>query len=384
MRSKLTYLLLAALLAVVGCAGPNLPSEAKDPELSGLMKLGQTVPPRMSRVHVDAGYGPIDLAVHETGDGDADRVVVMLHGVLSDSDMWRYVRGTLGTSYDLIAIDLPGCGRSERPDPAALGRGAYGPTMLARHVLSALRERLAARGDAGETPVTILAHSLGGMITLRMFADAHIRDEYSDVLDRVDGLVLFTPVDVAVEKDIPTFRAIAQVSDAEMAVADVTGLLRVKVTAATRDGVVDANRATREEARRTLDLLRDRPRRRAAQAMIRLAVPARNNRPSWDRIEPIVRSYKNVDIPCLIVWGARDELLPLSMGFKLNYHLPHARLHVINRGMHCLPVERPTECAQLVHDFIANGAEERPAVVWMDGPTPDRELDVRLARATRN
>jgi pimeloyl-ACP methyl ester carboxylesterase len=244
--------------------------------------------------------------------------------------------------------------------------------------LSDVRQQLVARGEDDETPITIVAHSLGGMIALRMFSDARIRTEYADVLGRVDGLVLFTPVDVAVEKDIPTFRAIADVSDIEMAIADVTGLLHAKAAAGTREGVVDPRYATREEAQRIEDVLRDRSRRRAAQAMIRQAVPSQSHRPLWNRIEPIVSDYKNVDVPCLIVWGARDELLPVSMGFKLQYHLPQSRLQVISRGMHCLPVERPRLCAQLVKDFIVNGTEERPAVAWGNDAS-DIEPKARLA-----
>ena len=39
------------------------------------------------------------------------------------------------------------------------------------------------------------------------------------------SLVLFTPVDVSVEKDIPTFRAIAEISDLEMAIADLSEMV---------------------------------------------------------------------------------------------------------------------------------------------------------------
>jgi pimeloyl-ACP methyl ester carboxylesterase len=381
MRSHPTYLVLFTVLTLSGCAGPALVSEQDDAELHGLIRAAQGMPARTWRVRVEHAGKPVHVAVHETGDGRGERVIVMLHGVLSDSAVWRFMCGELAQSCDVMTIDMPGCGRSDRPDPAVLGRGAYGPPMLARCVLGALRERLAARGDDDEAPVTLVAHSLGGMVTLRMFADPRIRAEYADVLDRVDGLVLFTPVDVAIEKDIPTFRAIAEVSDVAVAVADVTGLLKWKVATATREGVCDADRAVLEEAQRMSELLVDRPRRRAAQAMIRRAIPVRGSRPWWDKIEPIVQTYGNVDVPALIVWGARDELLPVSMGFKLHYHLPHARLHVINKGMHCLPVERPTQCVALVRDFIRNGHEAREAIVWVDGPTRAVEGDAQLAVA---
>jgi len=247
-------------------------------------------------------------------------------------------------------------------------------------VLAAVRERLAARGEDDDAPVTIVAHSLGGMVTLRMFADPAIRADYADVLDRVDGLVLFTPADVAIEKDIPTFRAIAEVSDFVVGVANLTGLLRMKVALSTRDGVVDRQHAVKEEAMRMNALLLDRQRRRASQAMIKNAVPRSGVRPDWQRIERIVETYRNVDVPVLIVWGARDELLPVSMGFKLQYHLPQARLHIINRGMHCLPVERPAICAKFVREFVKSGNDGRQVVTWVDGPMNGVEAQLAGAK----
>ena len=367
-RSSVTYLLLITLVTSLGCAGPRLNSEDDVEEFATAKRAAMALQTRTSLIRVDAGRGPMRLAVAETDAGDADRVIVLLHGVLSDSEVWRFMRADVAEGHHVMAVDLPGSGRSDRPDPSKLGRGAYGPSMLARYVLAAVRERLAARGEDDDAPVTIVAHSLGGMVTLRMFADPAIRADYADVLDRVDGLVLFTPADVAIEKDIPTFRAIAEVSDFVVGVANLTGLLRMKVALSTRDGVVDRQHAVKEEAMRMNALLLDRQRRRASQAMIKNAVPRNGVRPDWQRIERIVETYRNVDVPVLIVWGARDELLPVSMGFKLQYHLPQARLHIINRGMHCLPVERPAICTKLVREFVESGNDERQVVTWVDGP----------------
>src|SRR5687768_3056642 len=199
LRSHLTYLLLVAMVMSAGCTGPQLKSEDEIEEFAAAKRAALSLRTRASLVRVDAGRGPMRLAVAETGDGDADRVIVLLHGVLSDSAVWRFMRADVADGYDLMAVDLPGSGRSDRPDPSTLGRGAYGPPMLARYVLAALRERLAARGEDDGASVTIVAHSLGDRKSTRLFADPSIRADYADVLDRVDGLVPFTPADVAIE-----------------------------------------------------------------------------------------------------------------------------------------------------------------------------------------
>ncbi len=67
--------------------------------------------------------------------------------------------------------------------------------------------------------------------------------------------------------------------------------------------------------------------------------------------------YAAVGVPCLLVCGARDETLPVAMGFKLLRLLPRAWLRVLPRSMHSLPVERPEECASLLRGFLRTGGE---------------------------
>jgi pimeloyl-ACP methyl ester carboxylesterase len=130
-------------------------------------------------------------------------------------------------------------------------------------------------------------------------------------------------------------------------------LLRERVAASTKAGAGEGAAGLREEADRTAAVLRD-PRRRAAmQAMIRQAVPFRGGRPDWPRIERLVAAYPNVNVRCLILWGSRDELFPVSMGYKLAAEVPGARLRIVPGAMHSLPLEQPTLCATVVRDFVA-------------------------------
>ena len=48
----------------------------------------------------------------------------------------------------------------------------------------------------------------------------------------------------------------------------------------------------------------------------------RLNRPDWERVECLTQEYTGIDEPCLIVWGGRDEVLPVSMGYKLAEEIP--------------------------------------------------------------
>ena len=379
--------LVTITLALAGCADAyhSLSTVQEVAELSALQHDARAIPQTTTRVNAAAeGRPPLRLALHETDGGRRDRVVVLVHGLLSDSEVWRFVRPRLAGEYDLIAVDLPGCGESDAPRPKKRGRDCYAQDAMAREVLTALRQRLADRPI--DHRVTLVGHSLGGMLILRMMGDPAIRGEFDDVLGRVDGLVLMTPVDVAIEKDQPVFRELATAGPTMVFLGDVTGILRQRVAASTRDGVGEGCVAVREEADRTMAVLRHPMKRRAMQSIIRQAVPFRRGRPDWDRIDRIVAYYEAVDVPCLILWGARDELFPVSMGYKVAAEVPGARLRVVPRAMHSLPTERPTLCAGMIHQFIDGRRDGAPRFAWLDGeydgtpPPPQHDAPREQAR----
>jgi pimeloyl-ACP methyl ester carboxylesterase len=99
--------------------------------------------------------------------------IVLTHGWGIDSQEWRYVRRHLADHHRLILWDLPGLGRSSQPT-----NRDYSLEKMA-HDLDAVVEL------AGGRPVTLVGHSIGGMIILtycRLFPEA--------LGSRVSGLVL--------------------------------------------------------------------------------------------------------------------------------------------------------------------------------------------------
>src|SRR5262245_56238620 len=146
---------------------------------------------------------PVKVAIHQMEKPGHDKLIVFIHGVFSDSTAWRFIAGDLAADHDLWLVDLPGCGESDKPDPAKMGREGYTPTDLASPGLDAIRDRLAARG--GDQRFCIVAHSLGAMVALRMFADERVRARHGDVLARVDRMILSAPVDVELHRPDPFF-----------------------------------------------------------------------------------------------------------------------------------------------------------------------------------
>lgn len=346
--------LLPLLLAA--CASTYHSMPAPSPELRALADAAAALPNERGRV---AAAGGVELHYRQTR-AESEWLVVLLHGVLSDSRTWDYLAGDLGRDHALLLIDFPGCGLSDKPSPSEVGPLGYSPTALARHVYCALRARLG--GHDAPPRVALVGHSLGTMVILRMLGDASLRAEFPDVLARIERAVLLSPVDFAVEKKDPTFAKIAKLTAVEVTIANITAILKERTAKVVRQGAVDPDGVPQAEAARLVEVLSDGPRRRAAQAMIIQAVPFTEDEfPDWPRIRALVADYANVDRPCLIVHGACDETFGVAVAYKLHAQLPDAWLHVLADRKHALPSEAPRQCAREIRGFLAGGG--RPRVV---------------------
>jgi pimeloyl-ACP methyl ester carboxylesterase len=277
----------------------------------------------------------------------------MIHGILANHDSWRYLTGPLSSDFDLWIVDLPGCGDSDKPEPEALTGDGYSPGAMADRVMQAVEQCLADRNDSPH--LVLVAHSLGGMIALRMTGDLELRRRHARLLQQVDGLVLFAPGDVNVNQASQVFTTIAKLGGGKVVIGDLLGIVREATARSTMNGFASPRVATMETADQLHHILTQADERHAAQAMIKQAVPwkFRENRPDWDLIHELEKNYPNVDKPCLIVWGECDEVLPESMGYKLAAQIAGAKLVVLHDCMHSIELERPDDCVRLIRDFQA-------------------------------
>ena len=365
----------AAALLLAGCASAygGLRPEAGIPALAARLGEAGEFPATTRLVDAgEAGGRRLRIAAEERGRGDRERLVVLVHGVFSDSRLWRFMVGRLAAEADVAALDLPGCGGSDVPPEGGEGPSACCPDRLARATLTAIRGLLRDRPRA--TRVTLVGHSLGTGVILRALGSPGLLRGFSDVVRRVDGVVLLSPVEFSYAKRDPIFDRLSTVSGVEIGLGNALGLLREKVAEAVRDGAGEPGLAPREEADRVREILTDPERRRAGQAMLRDAIPFDGDlRPDWARIESLVDDYRRVAVPVVIAAGARDDSVPCALAYKLRQQLPRAWLRVFPRTGHSLPTERPEECARLVLDFLADRAAEwEPYAESTVGPPPAR------------
>lgn len=344
--------------AAPGCISSTysrLVDEDDIPELAALKQQGVAHANHTALVPTaspKAGAPPVRIAIHQIGNPGSGRILVFIHGTMADHTAWRFLTGALAGDYALWLIDLPGCGDSDKPDPKSLGPTGYSPTAMAGRVLEALTAELAQRPP--EAKLAFVAHSLGGAVALRMFADEQLRTQYASTLARADRLILLAPLDVLINHQDPTFLKISRVTTFQVDLGLSFGVIRERVAAATIDSVPTPDRALREEADKRIEFLADPAKRRALQAILRQAVAWRGNHPDWDANEAVA-SYGAIDVPTLIIWGARDETLPCSMGYKLASELPSAAMVCLPRVMHSPQIEAPQRVAGLIRDFMQSG-----------------------------
>lgn len=365
LRLAIRPILLLFIIGLgLGCtsAYKRLPSLDQVPELARLSD--QTAQRQIRHWSLPVGEvdgAPYHMVADELGEPRDDQLVVLVHGMVSDRTTWQFVAGTLGQTHRLFLPDMIGNGESDHPDPRKLQADAYSPTGAARHLLEALSARH--REQPLPERIVFVGHSLGGGVVLRLLSAPELQREYPEILSRCDRAVLISPLEFAVHRATEALAELTRVGSFRVALGRATGIIRNE---AAKELLASAERPEwvfKFDVDRLYDAFKTKARRLPTQAIIRTAAPfdEETARPDWDAIETLVGDYQNVQIPVLLIWGDRDETLPLSMGYKLLAELPDARLRIVRRGKHSLQADRPTFLADWLRRFID---DENAAADW--------------------
>jgi pimeloyl-ACP methyl ester carboxylesterase len=111
--------------------------------------------------------------IHYITAGKGSRTIVFVHGWACDLGFWREQVAALADKARLILVDLPGHGRSDKPQTA------YTMDFFAGAVLAVLR-------DAKVDKAIFIGHSMGGAVLARVH---HHAPEKVAALVSVDGLL---------------------------------------------------------------------------------------------------------------------------------------------------------------------------------------------------
>ncbi|HEX3517629.1 MAG TPA: alpha/beta hydrolase [Solirubrobacteraceae bacterium] len=263
------------------------------------------------------------LAYRQAGSGP---VVVLIHGITSDSSTWRRVMPYLAKRFTVIAPDLIGHGASAKP------KGDY---SLGAHA-SAVRDLLVA---LGHDSASFVGHSLGGGIAMQ------ISYQFPE---RCQRLVLVDSGGLGRDVSLLLRAATLPGSELVLPLLAATRLLdagRLAGGALARLGLKAGTDI--EEIARGHASLSDPEARGAFINTLRSVVG-----PGGQRVNASNRLYLAKHLPLLLLWGEHDSLIPASHGRSTHEQLPGSRLEVFADSGHFPQLDEPERFLDVLLDFI--------------------------------
>jgi pimeloyl-ACP methyl ester carboxylesterase len=252
--------------------------------------------------------------------------VVLIHGMLNSSSHWRAVALNLARDHTVIAPDLIGHGDSAAP------RGDY---SLGAHA-SSIRDLLAA---IGIDRASIVGHSLGGGVAMQFFYQFP---------GRTERLVLISSGGLGHEVS-PMLRTAA--------LPGVSALLSLTIHPRLLGALMDTGRRLhRREVRlgvyiqalaRALRPLENADARQAFLQTLRAVIDVHGQ-----RVSATDRLYLLESMPTLIVWGERDNTIPLLHGRQAHEAIPHGHFKTLPRAAHFPHLEDPEGLSEVLREFI--------------------------------
>ncbi|NTW98106.1 MAG: alpha/beta fold hydrolase [Oscillochloris sp.] len=266
------------------------------------------------------------LRIHYYEAGDpAAPPLVLIHGLGDEADTWRHVLEPLGATHRVIALDLPGFGRSSHP------RRAYSLGFFARTVAQLL-------AGLGVERATLVGSSLGAAVAQRIALGQP---------DRVERLVLIDG-GLPVHSGRPPaalwwFLApgVGELAYTSLRRSQDEAYATLRPYYADLDGLPEDDRAFLRE--RVWARVWSAGQRRAFLSALR-----------WLAVERTLRARElrarlaGLHVPTLLVWGEHDRVVARAEGEALAALLPNARLELIAGAGHLPQQERPAEVAALI------------------------------------
>lgn len=264
------------------------------------------------------------------GDGP---LIVLVHGITSNSNCWREVMPWLADDFTVLAPDLLGHGESAKP------RGDYSLGAYA----SGIRDLIVALGyERG----TFLGHSLGGGVAMQLAYQFP---------ERCERIVLVASGGLG--REVHVLLRAAALPGAEWVLPLIAG-----------PGARDAGRAVgrllaRLGVRPTPDLtefargygsLADGEARQAFIHTLRAVID-----PAGQRVSARDRLYLAAEVPSLVLWGERDRIIPIEHGRRAHGEMPGSELIAIPEAGHFPQLDQPRRFVEALVEFMATTSPSR-------------------------
>jgi len=258
--------------------------------------------------------GRVGIHFLEAGEGAP---LILIHGFGGSTFSFRHTIPELARHFRVIALDLKGFGLSERP-----AGGDYSLTAQAR-LVSEFMERLGIRR------ATVLGHSMGGEVAMRLAVNHP---------ERVERLIL---VDSASGREVPHRTSGGRFLRPLLPVVALFTLHSRRFRRLSlRSAVYDPAYLTPEVLEGYFRPTRIRGHLRGLGELLA----------SWRNDPPLDPSA--IVQPTLVLWGEEDHWLPVSQGQHIHEQISGSRMVIIPKAGHLPLEERPEESNRAIVDFL--------------------------------
>ena len=247
------------------------------------------------------------IRYYDVGSGPA---LVLIHGIGGDADDWSFCLDALAASHRVIALDLLGFGRSDKP---LIDYTIAGFVEVLDRFLRTL--------NIGRA--ILVGHSLGGWIAATFALQSPQAFHKLVLVDAagVWGDTAGLPVDLHVST-LAHMRDIFQHLFYDKSLAT--------------DALIEM--AYRQHLERN-----------DGYTIHSVLEHLRGGRERLDEDERI----SQLCVPTLIVWGEQDEMIPLAIGRRIHQLVPASKLEVLPHCGHLPNLEKPSELVRCLLEFTA-------------------------------
>lgn len=268
--------------------------------------------------------GGIQLHCYDAGSGDATPII-LLHGLGDEADTWRHIILPLAKQRRVIAVDLPGFGRSDHPHVA------YTLTFFAKTIAQLLKE-------LGIGRAILIGSSMGAAVAQRL---ALARPELVEQLVLIGGCLPVTAGIPVGPMWLFLTPGIGELIYTSIRRQPDSGYATLRPYYRDLDGLDAADRAFLAE--RVRDRVWSSGQRRAFLSAMRWMAIERAFRANALRRQVIEQAT-----PTLLIWGDSDAIVPPAAAHAMAALLPDAQVQLIDTCGHLPQQEKPHELLQML------------------------------------
>ncbi len=246
--------------------------------------------------------------------------MVLIHGFGVSAETWRRNIPVLASKWRVLAPDLIGHGKSDRPDNAPYSMRYYVDSLRTFLKLTDVRKP------------ALLGHSMGGLIAIRLALEDASNESRALVLEDSAGL-----------GGGPSFST---------RMSFLSYLLRMSLLGPSESRVRgwlkksfynDPTKITDEAVKRALDSWKDADYRRV-QRKTAMGLRKSERKTSW--------FIEQIPVPTLLVWGEKDKQIPAKVAYRAAKKIENSKVEIIPNCGHAPHSECPEEFNRRVVAFL--------------------------------